>query len=65
MDAEAWDARPKGKDQQSKVAMKEIPITNRFPYMHNEVYQIMEEVAQRGCGISNLGDIQCYTGQCF
>lgn len=38
MDAEACDVCPKDKDQQSKVATKEIPMTKRFPHRHNEDY---------------------------
>lgn len=37
-DAEACDVCPKDKDQQSKVATKEIPMTKRFLHTHNEDY---------------------------
>ena len=37
-DAEACDVCPKDKDQQSKVATEEIPMTKMFPPTHNEDY---------------------------
>lgn len=38
MDAEACDVCRKDKDQQSKVATKEIPTTKRFLHTYNEDY---------------------------
>ena len=38
LDDEACDVCPKDKDEQSKVAMEEIPMTKMFPHTHNEDY---------------------------
>ena len=48
----------KGQWQLSQVAAKEILARYKDKNAHSEANQTLEEVAQRGCGVSVLADIQ-------
>jgi len=51
-----------GKGQWAKTEMHEIPSEHKKVLRYCEEIQTLEQVAQRGCGVSILGDIKNLNG---